>query len=105
MGRYKYGYDRVNKKKVYMGKYPEANPEGQGYYGRNEAGNKQEFVPKDAGNEVGFKGSDTEEYIFSNPAHGTRTITADSFDEALRQAKIFGFTRSDYKNKRRRRGR
>lgn len=43
---YRYGWDSVNRKKRYMGKYPEVNPQGQGYYGNNEAGNPQEFTKK-----------------------------------------------------------
>ena len=100
MARYIYGWDSANKKKEYRGKYPDANPRGQGYFGKNDAGQRQEFVPKDWGTPVGFIGSNTKEYTFSDRVHGTHTITAESYEEALRIAESMGFTRSDYKRKR-----
>ena len=96
---YRYEWDSENKKKRYAGKYPDANPRGRGYFKRNDAGDKQEFKPKDSGTKVGFKGSNTKEYTFSNPKYGTHTITAQSFPEALRKAKTLGFVRSDYKKR------
>lgn len=101
MAKYIYGWDSVNQKKRYMGKYSEANPIGQGYFGKNEAGQHPDFVPKDWGTAVGFVGSRTQEYTFSNDEHGTHTITAESYDEALRIAKSMGYTRGDYKKRRR----
>ena len=98
---YIYGWDSVNKKKRYMGKYPDANPRGRGYFGRNDAGIKREFTSNDAGIKREFIGSNTEEYTFSDTEHGTHTITAESYKEALRIAKSMGFTESDYKGKRR----
>ena len=80
-----------------------------GYYGRNDAGNKMEFVPKDAGDKVGFKGSRSNEYTFSDIEHGTHTFVASKLEDALRMAEAMGYTREDYKPrkdyKRRRRGR
>ena len=99
---YRYGWDSVNRKKRYMGKYPEINPQGQGYYGNNDAGQHPEFVPKDWGTDVGFVGSDTSEYTFSDRVHGTHTFTASSYPDALRQAESMGFTSADYRPKRRR---
>ena len=96
---YKYGWDSNNKKKVYLGKYPEVNPRGQGYYGVNTAGNKQVFNPKDAGVRREFIGSATKEYTFADRIHGTHTITAESYEEALRIAKSMGYTASDYKKR------
>ena len=99
MSKYKYDWDSVNKKKVYMGKYSEANPRGQGYFGRNEAGQNQSFAPKDYGDKLGFKGSNTKEYTFSDTEHGTHTIAASSYNEALRIAESMGYTRGDYKKR------
>lgn len=104
MSKYMYGWDSANKKKRYMGKYSSANLEGSGYFGRNDAGQRQNFTPKDWGTAVGFVGSRTQAYTFSDKMHGTHTITAESFEEALRIAESMGFTRGDYR-KRGRRGR
>lgn len=101
MAKYIYGWDSINHKKEYKGKYPDANPRGQGYFGRNDAGIKMEFTPNDAGIKREFVGSNTKEYTFSDTEHGTHTIVAESYPEALRIAKSMGFTESDYKNKRR----
>lgn len=102
---YRYGWDSVNRKKRYMGKYSEINPQGQGYYGNNEAGNPQEFTEKNWGTQREFVGSRTQEYTFSDAFHGTHTITAGSYKEALRIAESMGYTRSDYKPRgRRKRG-
>lgn len=95
-------WDSVNKKKVYAGKYPEVTKRGQGYFGNNTAGNPQEFVPKDWGTKRKFIGSNTKEYTFSDDIHGTLTITADSYAEALRIAQSRGYIEEDYKRKRRR---
>lgn len=103
-GRYHYGWDSANKKKTYLGKYSEANPRGQGYFGNNEAGNRLDFVPKDWGVNREFVGSKSREYTFSDTEHGTHTITAESYQEALRIAGSMGYTRGDYR-KRRGRGR
>lgn len=84
----------------YRGKYPDANPRGQGYFGRNDAGNDQDFVPKDWGTDVGFVGSRTQEYTFSDTQHGTHTFTATSYEDALRMAESMGYTASDYRKRR-----
>lgn len=99
--KYRYGWDSTNKKKVYMGKYSEATQRGQGYFGNNEAGINSEFIPKEWGTDVGFVGSKTQEYTFSDPEHGTHTITAESYEEALRIAESMGYTRGDYRKRRR----
>lgn len=101
MARYMYGWDSTNQKKRYMGKYSEANPRGQGYFGNNEAGNSQSFASKTYGVKREFVGSKTKEYTFSDPEHGTHTITAESYQEALRIAESMGYTRGDYKKRRR----
>lgn len=85
----------------YRGKYSDANPRGQGYFGRNTAGNPQEFGTKDWGTEREFIGSRTQEYTFSDKIHGTHTFTAISYEEALRMAESEGYTASDYKRRRR----
>lgn len=101
MAEYAYDWDSVNQKKRYMGKYSEVNPGGQGYYGRNNAGTIQRFVGAEAGTKREFIGSRTIEYTFYNEAHGTHTITAESYEEALRIAESLGYTRSDYRKRRR----
>lgn len=83
-----------------MGKYPEVNPHGQGYYGNNEAGNPQEFTEKNWGTQREFVSSRTQEYTFSNTEHGTHTFTAIRYEDALRMAESMGYTRSDYKPRR-----
>lgn len=82
------------------GKYP-IESLANGYYGRNEAGTPQEFIGKTAGDKREFVGSKTKEYTFSDTIHGTHTITAESYEEALRIAESMGYTRSDYKKRRR----
>lgn len=80
------------------GKWVRVN-DATGYFGRNDAGDKPEFKPKDWGDDVGFVGSKTKEYTFSDTIHGTHTITANSYQEALRIAESMGYTRSDYKKR------
>lgn len=91
-----YGWDRTQRKKVYMGKYPSANLRGSGYFKLNDGGNPQDFVPKDWGEDREFEGSRSQEYIFRDVQHGTRVITAVSYEDALRQAESLGYTASDY---------
>ena len=98
---YIYGWDSANKKKRYMGKYSSVNPEGQGYFGRNTAGNPQHFEDNTAGTKREFIGSTTKEYTFSDQVHGTHTIAANSYEEALRIAESMGFTRGDYRKRKR----
>lgn len=98
--KYIYYWDTNDKKKRYGGKYEKINPQGSGYYGNNTAGNTQEFSSKNWGTDVGFVGSNTKEYTFSDNVHGTRTITAESFPEALRIAESLGYTQSDYRKRR-----
>lgn len=84
----------------YRGKYPDANPRGQGYFGRNDARNPQ-FIGNGAGGiKREFVASNTKEYTFSDKQHGTHTITASSYEEALRVAESMGYTASDYRKRR-----
>lgn len=81
------------------GKYS-ATVRGQGYFGNNTAGNRLDFVPKTWGVDRKFIGSESKEYTFSDSTHGTHTITAESYQEALRIAESMGYTRGDYKKRR-----
>lgn len=96
---YNYGWDSVNKKKVYMGKYPEANPRGQGYFGNNTAGQSPEFTSKDWGTAVGFVGSGERPFVFYSKTNGTLTIMADSWEEAWRIAKLRGYRKTHYRGR------
>lgn len=84
------------------GKYP-IQAQTNGYYGNNDAGNKHELVEKEWGTPREFVGSKTQTYTFSDKEHGTHTITAESYEEALRIAESMGYTRGDYRNQRGRR--
>ena len=87
------------------GKYS-ATVREQGYFGRNTAGNPQFIGNNTAGIRREFVGSDTEEYTFYNERHGTHTITAQSYEDALRIANSMGYTAADYRSDyRKRRGR
>lgn len=70
-----------------------------GYYGRNDAGTKHALKPNEAGNKREFVGSRSREFTFSDLIHGTHTITAETFEEALRIAESMGFTQADYKKR------
>ena len=70
-----------------------------GYSGSADAGTKHELTPKDAGDKREFVGSKSREFTFSDTVHGTHTITAESFEEALRIAESMGFTIADYKKR------
>ena len=98
MAEYLYGWDSEHHKKVYRGKYPSANS-GTGYYGNNDAGQRQEFTPKKWGTNREFIGSRSKEYTFSDTQHGTHTFSAVSYRDALRQAESMGYTASDYKRR------
>lgn len=94
----RYEWDSVNKKKIYMGKYSSANPEGTGYYGNNDAGTKREANPNDVNPfKREFIGSGEHEYTFYSATKGLLTIRADSFEEAWRQARARGYSRRNYK--------
>lgn len=97
---YYYEWDRNNRKKVYGGKY-RIGDRNTGYYGNNDAGDKQQFEPKTYGDEREFKGSLMKNYPFYNQLKGPRTIVARSYEEALRQAKILGYSAADYKRRKR----
>ena len=75
-----------------------------GYFDRNDAGDRPEFKPKDWGDDVGFVGSPTEEYTFKDPIHGTHTITAESYEDALRIAESMGYRENDYQPRKKNRG-
>lgn len=81
------------------GKYS-ATVRGQGYFGRDTAGNPQEFGTRDWETKREFVGSRTQEYTFSDKIHGTHTFTAVSYKEALRMAESEGYTASDYRKRR-----
>lgn len=72
-----------------------------GYYGRNDAGNPRFMRSNDAGVKREFEGSRSNEYTFSDKEHGTHTITAESYEDALRIAESMGYTRGDYRKRRR----
>lgn len=100
MAKYKYYWDTDAKKKRYGGKYFGQILDGSGYFGTNSAGDKQHFTPKDAGDRRKFIGSPMQEFTFSDNIHGTHTIVAESYEEALRVAKSMGFTADDYRKRR-----
>ena len=79
------------------GKYADRLVNADGYYGRYDAGSLQNFVEKEAGTKREFIGSDVHEYTFYSETKGTLTITAKSFEEALRIANIRGYKRKNYK--------
>lgn len=75
---------------------------GRGYFGVNDAGIPRE--PGTGGDPIKreFIGSNLQEYTFSDPVHGTHTFVVSSYEEALRLAKLFGFTYKDYKRRHKR---
>lgn len=79
-----YYYYRDGGKKTYGGK--RAPKSADGYYGNNTAGDKRKF-----------KGSNSAQYVFTRRGLGTLTVTATSFEEALRKAKSYGYSSKDYK--------
>ena len=62
------------------------------YFEGAQWGTKREFV-----------GSKTKEYTFSDIIHGTHTITAESYTDALRIAESLGYKESDYKSRNKKR--
>ena len=78
---------------------------GIGYYENEQAGNKRYFEGAQWGTQREFVGSQTEEYTFKDPIHGTHTITAESKEDALRIAKAMGYKENDYQPRKRNRGR
>ena len=78
------------------GKYSRVT-DASGYFGRNDAGTKQEFVGTTAGIKREFVGSGEKTYIFYSEFRGYLTIRANSFEEAWRIAKLRGYNRRDYK--------
>lgn len=68
-----------------------------GQFGENTAGTPRTFIGKDAGTRRRFIGSDAREFTFYSDTKGTLTIMALTFEDALRQAKVRGYGRKDYK--------
>lgn len=73
--------------------------DANGYYGRNDAGTPMSANPNDAGDKRKKGKPLINQYTFSDTAHGTHTIPAHNFTEALRIAESMGFTRNDYKKR------
>lgn len=76
---------------------------GNGYFGRNDAGTPRGIGLPGMPTKREFEGSKLTEFTFSDKLHGTHTIVAETYDEALRIAETLGFTKQDYKEKKRRR--
>ena len=77
------------------GKHPRVVSDTVGYFGRNTAGTDREALPNTAGQSKTI-GTGSKRFTFYNETHGTLTIWAESFVEALRQAKIRGYSRKNY---------
>lgn len=97
--KYRYGWDAVNKKKVYMGKYSGANPRGQGYFEGNDAGNKRYKGGGSTPDKREFVGSGQRPFVFYSETNGTLTIMADSWEEAWRIAKSRGYSKTHYRGR------
>ena len=82
------------------GKYGRVDSEQLRRPDEYDAGRRREAESDTAGQRRKFKGSKINEYTFSDTIHGTHTISARTFAEALRIAKLMGFTKGDYKRKR-----
>lgn len=80
------------------GKYVRVT-DADGYFGKNDAGNKRYKGGGGEPEKREFIGSNTKEYTFSDTIHGTHTITAQSYEEALRIAESMGYTRGDYRKR------
>ena len=76
-----------------------AKVDAQGYFGRNTAGDKQEFTGKEAGVKREFVGSGSRQFVFYSETRGILTVLADSFAEAWRLAKSRGYSRKNYRGK------
>lgn len=74
---------------------------GRGYFGSNDAGTPRGPGPGGEPTKREFVGSRMREFTFSDEIHGTHTIVALSYEEAIRIAESLGFTKNDYKKKRR----
>lgn len=72
-----------------------------GYFGRHDAGQPRQLGQGGAPTKREFVGSNLKEYIFSDETHGTRTIVAENYQDAVRIAETLGFTKADYKKRRR----
>lgn len=97
--KYRYSWDSVNRKKVYMGKYSEAVPRGQGYFDNGEAGTPREVGTNIAGVKREFVGSGQQPFVFYSETNGTLTIMADSWEEAWRIAKLRGYSKRHYRGR------
>lgn len=79
-GKYRYYWNKEEKKKVYGGKYS-----------NGDAGQKHSLTEKKWGVERQFEGSGTESYEFLDPKTNTIvTIPADNLEEARRIASSMG---------------
>lgn len=88
-----------NRKKTYRGKYPEVNPSGQTYFKRKANQAELDSGTKGKDRDLKSKKFKAKEYTFSDTIHGTHTITAISYEEALSIAKSMGYTGGDYKKR------
>ena len=77
------------------GKYPTAE-RNTGYFGNGNAGVAREFIAKNYGVKREFIGSGMREYNFYKKGVGILTIKANSYEEALRQAKRRGYSSRNY---------
>lgn len=76
---------------------------GNGHFNRNDAGTPRELKQSGIPTKREFEGSKLTEFTFSDKIHGTHTIVAENYEDALRIAETLGFTKQDYKEKKRRR--
>lgn len=88
MGKGKLGgrYERVSSGRL---RHPDEDAAGVVHHG----------IPNEAGQKREFHGSASRQYTFSDMEHGTHTIAAETFTDALRIAEAMGFTRADYKKR------
>ena len=92
---YGYGWDSVNKKKVYMGKYSGVNLVSRVYFGNNDAGDPR-FGKSNTAGQTMHIGTGVNEYTFYKKGRGYLTVHADSFEEAWKQAKLLGYNKRNY---------
>lgn len=72
-----------------------------GYFGRHDAGQPKGPGQPGTPTKREFIGSNLKEFVFSDDIHGTRTIVAETYEDALRIAETLGFTKADYRKRRR----
>lgn len=104
--RYVHYWDKTKGKKVYGGKYPKINESRNREFDNLRPDNiGEEGKSSDRKVESGFDNLRDDQYPFSDRVHGTIIITANSYPEALRQAKLRGYEESDYQGDKRRKRR